>query len=71
MEIKGLTALQTDIANRLWGLDTIEEVEEFISSLPKNLQREARVIQDMMLAAACDEIMDVDLAEQVLTNLAK
>lgn len=71
MEIQGLTALQTEIANKLWGLDSMEEVAEFIASLPGNLQREAMVIQEMMIAAAVDEVMDTDLAEQILANIAK
>lgn len=70
IEIKGLSALQTDIANKLWGLESLEEVDEFISTLPRSLRIEARTVQEMMIAATFDQYTDTDLAKQILDRIA-
>ena len=70
IEIRGLSALQTDIANKLWGLESLEEVDEFISTLPRSLRIEARTVQEMMIAATLDQYTDTDLAKQILDRIA-
>lgn len=71
IEIPGLSQLQTDIANRLWGLETLEEVNEFISTLPRSLRIEAQTVQEMIIAATLDQYTETDLAKQVLAEIAK
>lgn len=71
VEITGLSDLQTDIANRLWGLETLEEVNEFISTLPRSLRIEARTVQEMIIAATLDQYTETDLAKQLLDEIAK
>lgn len=71
IEIPGLSHLQTDIANRLWGLETLEEVNEFISTLPRSLRIEAQTVQEMIIAATLDQYTETDLAKQVLAEIAK
>jgi hypothetical protein len=55
--IEGFTPLQRDIADRLWELDSPEEVAAFMLSLPKNLRRTACVVHDMIIAASIDELV--------------
>lgn len=57
--ITGLTELQRDIADRLWSLDTTEAVEQYISTLPKSLRRQAWVVQQMIIAAELDSYMEI------------
>jgi hypothetical protein len=59
IEIRGFSPLQRDIADRLWHLDTEQEVQQFLLSMPRNLQREARVVQQMIIAAELDTYMEV------------
>lgn len=59
IEIQGFSPLQRDIADRLWHLDTEQEVQQFLLSMPRNLQREARVVQQMIIAAELDSYMEV------------
>jgi len=54
--IEGFTDLQRDLADRLWGMDTEAEVQGFISTLPKNLKREAWVVLTMIVATELDSI---------------
>ena len=57
--IEGLTELQRDIADRLWALDTTAEITDYISTLPRSLKREAWVVQQMIIAAELDQIMEI------------
>lgn len=54
--IANLTQEQVELCDQLWACDTMDDVENFIASLPSDEDRhEARVLQTMMLAAICDE----------------
>lgn len=54
--IANLTQEQVELCDQLWACDTMDDVENFIASLPSDEDRhEARVLQTMMLAAVCDE----------------
>lgn len=57
--ITGLTELQRDIADRLWALDTTEDINDYIHSLPKSLRREAWVVMQMIIWAELDDIKDI------------
>ena len=59
IEIQGFSALQRELADRIWGLDTQGQVEEFVGTLPKSLRREAWVVQQMIIAAELDTYMEV------------
>jgi len=64
--ISGLTELQRDIADRLWAMDTTAEINDYIHSLPRSLKREAWVVQQMIIAAELDQIMEVEDATEDL-----
>jgi hypothetical protein len=57
--IRGFTALQRDLADRIWSMDTQGEVEQFVSTLPKSLKREAWVVMQMIIAQELDTVMEV------------
>lgn len=58
-EIQGFTALQRELADQLWQLDSHEQVQEYMTSLPRNLRREAAVVAHMIIAAELDRVNDV------------
>lgn len=60
IEIQGFTALQRDLADRIWSLDTQDQIAEFVTTLPKNLKREAWVVMQMIIAAELDNVMEVE-----------
>jgi hypothetical protein len=68
IEIKGLNPFQMSVADDLWDLDTAHECEEYIRRLPaRSLRHQARVVYEMMVAAAFDEdTEDLLLAKQAL-----
>ena len=59
IEIQGFSALQRELADRIWSLDTQGQVEEFVGTLPKSLKREAWVVMQMIIAAELDTYMEV------------
>ena len=59
IEIQGFSALQRELADRIWSMDTQSQVEEFVGTLPKSLRREAWVVMQMIIAAELDTYMEV------------
>ena len=64
--IEGLTKRQKVIAEVLWELDSPADVNEFIMTLPKGQQREARTVLNLMIWAMLDTVQETNLAEEVL-----
>lgn len=56
IRIEGFTALQCDLADRLWSMDTEEEVSAFINGLPQSLKREAYCVATMLIAHELDRV---------------
>lgn len=67
--LTGLSKQQKQLAERLWHLDTLEEVQEFIGRMPKRTRYQAKVVFELMVAAQLDEVMDTDLAKQVIDSV--
>ena len=59
IEIQGFSALQRDLADRIWSMDTQDQIAEFVSTLPRSLKREAWVVMQMIIAAELDNYMEV------------
>jgi hypothetical protein len=57
--IQGFSPLQRDLADRIWSMDTEQEVQEFVSTLPRSLKREAWVVMQMIILAELDSYMEV------------
>lgn len=72
MEIQGLSKLQMELADSMWELDTLDDVNNFINSLPKRLRGQAKLVLEMMTVAAVDEMVsddDLGLAKSVLESV--
>jgi hypothetical protein len=67
--LEGLSKQQKALAQRLWELDTMDEVLDFIGRMPKRSRHQARVVFELMVAAQADQIMDVDLAKEVIDSV--
>ena len=72
MQIEGLTKAQVKLADQLWSLDTLDEVNQFINQLPKSQQHQARVVLEMIELAAIDDMVrddDLDLAKELIESV--
>lgn len=56
--IEGLTQRQVEMCDKLWELDTHEEVMEWFASLPDGEFMQAVTLQTMMLDAMLEEDME-------------
>lgn len=75
MHLDRLTKFQTEIANKIFSLDTIEEVHLYIESLPSEKQQEALSLIELMLLAETDDVVDMmtayPLAEKMLNEIKR
>ena len=73
--IVGLNEKQRVLADIMWGLDGIDQVNAFIATLPKRDQTECRSIIELMkmaLVEQCyDGISEMTEAQSVLDKIAK
>lgn len=63
MEIEGLSPLQKELADRIWSLETPDQVASFFDNLPRNLLHDAYVVYRMIIYAFLDEQDLRDCAE--------
>jgi hypothetical protein len=70
MQIQGLSLIQMEIADQLWSMDSEQDVQLWIQSLPtKRLRQMAISIYNLILIEAIDEELDFDdmsLANEVI-----
>jgi hypothetical protein len=74
IEIQGLNQFQMSVADSIWSLDTVDEVETWIARLPaRSLRIQARVVFEMMVAAGLEqeEFEDLALAKQAIDKARK
>jgi len=57
--IEGLNRRQTVLADIMWAMNSRDQVERFIQTLPALQQAEARTVLEMMTAAVYDDIETV------------
>ena len=56
IEIRGFTAVQRELADQLWNMDTDDQVQRFINGLPRSVKREAGVVINMLIAHELDTV---------------
>jgi hypothetical protein len=57
--IEGLNRRQTVLADIMWAMNSRDQVQRFIQTLPALQQAEARTVLEMMTAAVYDDIETV------------
>lgn len=55
IEIEGLSPIQHEIADRIWSLETPDQLVEFFQLMPKNLLHDAYVVYHMIIWACIDQ----------------
>ena len=55
MKITGLTTLQHALCEKIWSMDTQEQLTEWFDSLPRSIQAEALTMLYMITAEAIDD----------------
>jgi hypothetical protein len=68
-ELEGLTEKQAALCDIMWAIETMEGVESFISTLPKQDQRDCYSLIEMMKLAITDQVETTDEAEEVIQSI--
>ena len=69
--IHGVTKRQKRMLNIMWNLDSEEDYFEWYNSLDENLQKEAELLQRMIIMAELDnEVRDTTDAKELLKKFA-
>ena len=71
IEITGLTERQRVLCDIMWDLDSHENVDAFIATLPRKDARDCRTLVEMMRLAFTDQIQSTDLAKTMLKEILK
>ena len=58
IQLTGLTRRQVDILNVIWNIDSMEEVEEYISGLQDNDQRECHTLMNLIALELIDQAVE-------------
>jgi hypothetical protein len=71
MKIEGLTPLQHEILERIWSMDTKEQVMAWFETLPRNLRQTAHAMLMMVVIEMIDEepCEDLRLAQIVIDRV--
>jgi hypothetical protein len=62
MELRGLSPLQCELAERIWNMESMEEIEAWIHMMPRSVAAQALIVLQMMLAAEIDRQAEQDLS---------
>lgn len=75
MRLEGLTPEQVEMMDKLWSLDTMEEVQEFRSSLPRFRRQQIDTLLELVMYEICEEQIETATsypdAEKVLQKILK
>ena len=55
MKIDGLTQEQVEMLDKLWSIDTVEELQEFRSSLPTFRRQQVDTLTEMLIQESLEE----------------
>jgi len=69
IKIEGLNKKQRLLADIIWALDSQEQVQTFIASLPPKDRRQAQTVTELMILAFLDEVENTQEAQRVIQSI--
>ena len=55
IQLQGLTPLQVEICDKIWGMQSQEEIIEWFNTLPRSLQITAHAMLNLIIAEMLDQ----------------
>ena len=62
IELTGLSPLQKELAERMWQMDSMEDIVAWIQMMPRSVALQAYVVMQMIIAAEIDRAAEDDLS---------
>ena len=62
IELTGLSPLQQELAQRMWQMDSMEEIVAWVQSMPRSVALQAYIVMQMIFAAEIDRQAESDVS---------
>ena len=61
IELTGLSPLQRELADRMWQMDSRDEIVAWVNSMPRSVALQAYIVMQMIIAAEIDRQAEDDV----------
>ena len=62
IELTGLSPLQRELADRMWQMDSMDEIVAWVNSMPRSVALQAYIVMQMIIAAEIDRQAEDDVS---------
>ena len=62
IELTGLSPLQKELAERIWQMDSMEQIVAWIQTMPRSVALQAYIVMQMIIAAEIDRAVEDDVS---------
>ena len=62
IELTGLSPLQRELADRMWQMESIDEIVTWVNSMPRSVALQAWIVMQMIIAAEIDRAAEDDIS---------
>jgi hypothetical protein len=62
IELTGLSPLQRELAERMWNMESMDEIVAWIQMMPRSVALQAYIVMQMIIAAEIDRQAEDDLS---------
>jgi hypothetical protein len=71
IELRGLSPLQRELAERMWNMESMDEIVAWIQMMPRSVALQAYVVMQMIIAAEIDRAAedDVSVARDIIERI--
>jgi len=71
IELTGLSPLQQELAERMWNMESMDEIVAWIQMMPRSVALQAYVVMQMIIAAEIDRQAedDVSAAQAIIERI--
>ncbi len=71
IELTGLSPLQQELAERMWNMESMDEIVAWVQMMPKSVALQAYIVMQMIIAAEIDRQAedDVSAAEAIIERI--
>ena len=61
IELTGLSPLQKELADRMWQMESMDEIVAWVQSMPRSVALQAYIVMQMIIAAEIDRAAEDDV----------
>ena len=71
IELTGLSPLQRELADRMWQMESIDDIVTWVNSMPRSVALQAYIVMQMIIAAEIDRVAedDVSVAREIIERI--